>query len=52
MTLKSLELLSDGDRWMRFSEACVKRAGQFETARLVEHYESFYQRLLDARECG
>jgi len=46
MTEKALLLLADGKHWQECSEACVQQAKQFETARLVDRYEAFYERLL------
>ncbi len=47
MAGKALSLLSDRELWVSFSEACVKQAKRYETALLVEQYESFYMKLLD-----
>jgi N-acetyl-alpha-D-glucosaminyl L-malate synthase BshA len=46
MTEKALLLLSDESHWLACSEACVQQAKQYETALLVEHYETYYTRLL------
>jgi len=47
MTEKALLLLTDELLHNRFAEASVRRAGGFETARLVEQYEAFYSGLLE-----
>jgi glycosyltransferase involved in cell wall biosynthesis len=49
MGRSALSILEDRDALRRFSEEAVTRAGQFETALLVERYEAFYRRLVDAR---
>ncbi|MDP8304899.1 MAG: N-acetyl-alpha-D-glucosaminyl L-malate synthase BshA [Candidatus Chlorobium antarcticum] len=46
MTEKALLLLSDEKLWKECSEACVLQAKRFETARLVDRYEAFYERLM------
>ena len=47
MSRCSMEILEDEGRWRKFSEAAITQAGQYDTALLVERYESFYRRLLD-----
>ena len=47
MTEKALLLLSDHAHWLECSEACVQQAKRYETALLVEQYETYYTRLLD-----
>jgi N-acetyl-alpha-D-glucosaminyl L-malate synthase BshA len=50
MSLSALRILENDEVWQSFSEAAEKRAGQFETALLVEKYESFYRKLIDNSE--
>jgi N-acetyl-alpha-D-glucosaminyl L-malate synthase BshA len=52
MTEKALLLLTDEGMWNQFSDEAVKQAGQFDTARLVEKYETFYRSLMEAGTCG
>jgi N-acetyl-alpha-D-glucosaminyl L-malate synthase BshA len=52
MTEKALLLLTDEGMWNHFSDEAVKQAGQFDTARLVEKYETFYRSLMEAGTCG
>ncbi len=49
MGRSALSILEDREALRRFSEEAVTRAGQYETALLVERYEAFYRRLVDAR---
>ncbi|MEI7748012.1 MAG: N-acetyl-alpha-D-glucosaminyl L-malate synthase BshA [Chlorobiaceae bacterium] len=46
MTEKAILLLLDHDHWLECSEACVQQAKRYETALLVEQYETYYMRLL------
>ncbi|NTU54213.1 MAG: N-acetyl-alpha-D-glucosaminyl L-malate synthase BshA [Chlorobiaceae bacterium] len=51
MSQSARSILENDEVWQRFSEAAVKQAGRFATARLVEQYEAFYRKLIDgARE--
>jgi N-acetyl-alpha-D-glucosaminyl L-malate synthase BshA len=50
MSLSALRILENDEVWQRFSEAAEKQAGQFETALLVQKYESFYRKLIDESE--
>ncbi|HWR00831.1 MAG TPA: N-acetyl-alpha-D-glucosaminyl L-malate synthase BshA [Chlorobaculum sp.] len=47
MSKSALAILEDDKVWQRFSNAAEKQAGQFDTALLVEKYESFYRKLID-----
>ncbi|NTU59075.1 MAG: N-acetyl-alpha-D-glucosaminyl L-malate synthase BshA [Chlorobiaceae bacterium] len=47
MSRSALSILEDDAVWRRFSESAEQHAGQFETALLVEKYESFYRKLVD-----
>ena len=49
MTEKALLLLSDHAHWLECSEACVQQAKRYETALLVEQYETYYTRMLDEK---
>jgi N-acetyl-alpha-D-glucosaminyl L-malate synthase BshA len=52
MGRSALTILENDEVWQRFSDSAVKQAGQFETALLVEKYESFYRKLVeDAGAC-
>ncbi len=47
MSRSALARLEDDEVWQRFSKAAEKQAGQFDTALLVEQYESFYRKLIE-----
>lgn len=47
MSSCALDILEDERRWKEFSADAVERASQFDTARLVGQYESFYLRLVE-----
>ncbi|NTW51523.1 MAG: N-acetyl-alpha-D-glucosaminyl L-malate synthase BshA [Chlorobiaceae bacterium] len=47
MSQSAFRILGDDELWARFSNAAQMQAGQFETALLVEKYESFYRKLIE-----
>ncbi|NTU69130.1 MAG: N-acetyl-alpha-D-glucosaminyl L-malate synthase BshA [Chlorobiaceae bacterium] len=47
MSLSAIALLEDDGMWQRCSAEAVKQARQFDTALLVERYESFYRKLIE-----
>jgi L-malate glycosyltransferase len=47
MSRSALSILEDQEAWSRFSESAQTQAGRYETALLVEKYESFYRRLIE-----
>lgn len=47
MSASAIALLEDDGLWQRCSAEAVKQARQFDTALLVERYESFYRRLIE-----
>jgi glycosyltransferase involved in cell wall biosynthesis len=46
MTERAKRLLSDSAMWAAFSDACVLQARRYETALMVDRYETFYRELL------
>jgi N-acetyl-alpha-D-glucosaminyl L-malate synthase BshA len=47
MSRGAIAIIEDEAVWSKFSQSAVDRARQFETALLVEKYESFYQSLIE-----